>query len=218
MIYGVDIGGVDTLQQWGLLLCADLKNDAPELKSNMVDIPGRSGSVNMSYVVSNGQPVFEDREISFTLFAPVDDVTLNQIRAELAALCHGREQTLTLPTDPTHYYRGVFAVGRISGYNSGKIPVEVLAEPYAYKNDQTEISSTIPAVGSVNITLTNEMMPATVTVTASDDITLTVDETAYSIPVGTTTLPITLTGGETEITVAGEEGETVQITYQEGRI
>lgn len=218
MIHGVVIAGTDTLTEWGLLLCADLVIGTPPLKSNLVDIPGRNGSVNMSYAVSNGLPVFGDRQITFTLFSAVDDIALNQIRAELAAICHGQEATLVLPTDSTHFFRGVFAVGDISGYNSGKIPITVTAEPYAYKNGLTVISETLPSGGSATLDLTNEQMPATATITVDAAVTLTYGGTTYSISAGTRALPFTIPPGGTSVPVSGPAGTSVSVSYQEGRI
>lgn len=217
MIYGVTIGEVNTLEQWDLLLCADLVVGTPPLKSNLIDLPGRSGSVNMSYAASNGLPVYGDRQIAFTLFAPVDDVRLNQIRSELAELCHGQEATLKLPTDSNYYYRGIFAVGDISGYNSGKIPVSVIAEPYAYKNNPTTRNLLIHGSGSISTTLNNDMMPTTATITATDSVTVAIRGATYSISAGAI-LAVPLPAGNTQITVSGADGTEVTITYQQGRI
>lgn len=134
MITGVTIGGVDTLARWGLILLADLKIESPTLKSNLINVPGRNGSVNMSYAVSNGEPVFDNGKITFTLFKAVEDIELKQIRDELAELCHGREQTLILPINNNVHYKGLFHIGDVSGYNTGKIAVSVITEPHTYSN------------------------------------------------------------------------------------
>lgn len=217
MTYGVTIGTTNTLTQWGLILCADLNIGMPPLKSNLVDIPGRNGTVNMSYAVS-GFPVYGNREITFTLFAAVDDATLNTIRAELAELCHGQEANLILPTDSTHYYHGLFNIGEISGYNSGRIPVSVVAEPYAYKNSPTTISKTIPSGGSVTIDIANEQMPANATINASGTITLTHSGTSYTIASGERALPFVIPSGGTTATATGTQGTTISIAFQEGRL
>ena len=213
--YGVTIASIDTKTQWGLILCADLIIGAPPLKSNLVEIPGRNGTVNMSYVV-NG-PTYGNRSIAFTLFCACDDANLNAKRAALAATCHGQECTLVLPTDSTHYYRGVFSVGNIAGYNSGRIPVTVIAEPFAYKTNATTVSKTL--TGSADsVTLNNEQMPASATLVTSGAITLVYDGTTYTIAAGTKPLPFIIPPGGCTVSITGTASETVAITYQEGRI
>ena len=133
MLYGVVISGeheeVNTLSYYGLCILDDLTIGEAKLKENYVDIPGANGSLNLSYA-PQGYAVYEDREISFTLFKGVDDVMLETIRAELSNSFHGQEVNLILPNDLYSYWAGVIQFGAISGYNSGKIPVTFRAQPY----------------------------------------------------------------------------------------
>lgn len=133
MLYGVSIRGendaVATLVDYGLCILDDLTIGEAKLKENYVDIPGANGSLNLSYA-PQGYAVYEDREISFTLFKGVDDVALETIRAELANSFHGQKVELMLPNDNEHFWEGVIQFGGISGYNSGKIPVTFRAQPY----------------------------------------------------------------------------------------
>lgn len=217
MIYGVTINGTDTLTQWGLMLLSDLNIGTPPLKSVLIDVPARDGTINMSYAL-NGYPVYGNRQISFTLFKAVDDTQLNGIKTALAALCHGQEKTLALPVDNSHYYRGVFSIGNISGFNSGKIPVTVTAEPYAYKNVVSTASGTIPSGGTLSLTLSNEQMPTDVTLTTDGAITLTYDGNTYSFSSETAVLPFKLPSGGATLSISGSQGVDVSFSYQEGRI
>ena len=119
----------DSLTEDGLCLLDDLTIGEAKLKENYVDIPGGNGSLNLSYA-PQGYPVYEDREISFTLFKGVDDIALEVIRAKLANMFHGQEVDLYLPNDLNSCWTGVIQFGAISGYNSGKIPVTFRAQPY----------------------------------------------------------------------------------------
>ena len=133
MLYGVVISGKDeeinTLSYYGLCILDDLTIGEAKLKENYVNIPGANGSLNLSYA-PQGYPVYEEREISFTLFKGVDDIALEAIRAELANTFHGKEVELALPNDLNSFWTGVIQFGAISGYNSGKIPVTFRAQPY----------------------------------------------------------------------------------------
>ena len=135
MLYGIDIVNFDeqiqyeSMTEHGLCLLDDLTIGEAKLKENYVNIPGANGSLNLSYA-PQGYPVYEDREISFTLFKGVDDIALEAIRAKLANMFHGQEVYLYLPNDLHSYWAGVIQFGGISGYNSGKIPVTFRAQPY----------------------------------------------------------------------------------------
>lgn len=135
MLHGISIDyfeeqiQYDSLTDDGLCLLDDLTIGEAKLKENYVDIPGGNGSLNLSYA-PQGYPVYEDREISFTLFKGVDDVALEATRAKLANMFHGQEVDLYLPNDPKSCWTGVIQFGAISGYNSGKIPVKFRAQPY----------------------------------------------------------------------------------------
>lgn len=119
----------DSLTEDGLCLLDDLTIGEAKLKENYVDIPGANGSLNLSYA-PQGYPVYEDREISFTLFKGVDDVALEAIRSKLANMFHGEKVELILPNDLNSCWVGVIQFGAMSGYNSGKIPVKFRAQPY----------------------------------------------------------------------------------------
>lgn len=134
MTYGVMIDNICTKKQWGLILLNDLFVSAPPMREALIEIPGRSGTINASYAVSNGEPVFGNRTISFTLFKSVDDNCLSEIRSKMMTMFHGKIKTIKLPADCEHYYRGIVHIGDISGFNSGKIPIRITAEPFRYDN------------------------------------------------------------------------------------
>ena len=138
MLHGVTINGTNTLTEYGLFLCADLKISEPKLKENRVDIPGGNGSLNMSYS-PQGIPVYYDREITFSLAKRMEEAERSTIVSTLRNLYHGREADLILPDDPDHRWHGVIAVGDVSGYNKGIIPIKMTAEPYKYKHNSTVV-------------------------------------------------------------------------------
>ena len=138
MLYGAEINGVNTLDEYGLMLCADLKIGEPKLKQNLVDIPGGDGALNMSYS-PQGRAVYEMRAISFSLFKPCVETERETLVNTLRNLWHGQVVKLVLPNDTTHYWQGILAIGDISGYNKGVIPVSMIAEPYKYAADGTVV-------------------------------------------------------------------------------
>lgn len=216
---GVQINGIDTYKQWGLILLADLKIGTPSVKSNLIEIPGRDGTVNMSYVISDGEPVYENRTIAFTLFKATDEETFDEIHSQLMVLCHGRECTLRLPTDHTHYYKGLFNVDGTEGYASGTIPVSVTADPYVYKNGITELNYIIPDEGKMTVILSNELRRTVPTFNASDTVTIGYKGAKYTVNAGTTEFSnVKLPAGDSEIVIEGAPGSCVTVSYQEARL
>lgn len=92
-LYGAVIDDVDTYEKWGLILLADLKIGAPSFEGKFIKIPGRNGMINASYGVSDGEPVYGNRNITFTLFTNKDETAFNEIVSELINYCHGREKS-----------------------------------------------------------------------------------------------------------------------------
>ena len=213
MLHGVVIDGVDTLQEYGLILLADLSEGEAEPKTEFLDIPGGNGSLDLSES-PQGRPVYKMRDISFTLFKAVDSTALEKLRAALAGRWHGREVMLQLPTDAGHYYRGRIRIGSISGYNSGKIPISMHAQPWKLKSTVTTVSVAVNESRSVY--LENECMPASPIVSASAPVTISWGTNSVSIEAGDNwSIPsLILEAGITELTITGTA--TVRFTYQEG--
>lgn len=230
---GITINGTDTLTQWGLILLDDVTIGEAPLKSNIVDVPGTDGALNLSYGMTGGAPVFGMRDISFTLFAsglsrsgnrllharPKDEEEVNLIRTDLQGRYHGREVDVYLPDDSTHYWHGILSVGQKSRYNSGRIPISIKAFPYRLKTAATSVSATIPSGGSTTVTLANEQRRVVPSITASAAVTIRKGSDSWSIPSGTTKISgLYLDAGNTSLTVTGTRNTTVSFTYQEGRL
>lgn len=216
---GVIIGGIDTLRQMGLILLADLKIGTPPLKSNIVEVPGADGTLNMSYIVGGGEPLYGNRDISFSLLKQVDGQSFSETRAKLIALCHGREQTLILPNDKTHYYKGLFNVGDSDGYNNRTIPISIIADPYAYKIELTKVKIFLPESGKTNVYLHNEMRSVIPEFSAKNPFTVSFNSSQYSLPSGISKIPsIKLKEGNNIISLESAAENIITVSYQEARI
>lgn len=209
---GVIIGTTNTLTSYGLCLCADLKIGEPKLKENYVDIPGGDGALNMSYS-PQGYPVFNNREITFTLFKAMSEADRATMLATIRNQWHGMEVNVEFPNDSSYYWHGVLEIGETSGFNAGLIPCRLTAYPYKLKKTETTVSKT----GAGTITLSNTRMPVVPTVTSTGSATLAWDGYSVSISSGTTTIPqLVLGAGDTTITITGSA--TVTFTYREGSL
>lgn len=140
MIHGVKINGTDTLTTYGLMVLADISEGSPALKTAYVDIPNGDGSLDYSYFT--GEPHYSERTVTFTLFKKVDDATLQGLRQTLMSAYHGQIVNVYLPTDDYYYYTGTLQIGDLVGFNQGKIPCTLRAEPFRtyYQQSVTTIS------------------------------------------------------------------------------
>lgn len=216
---GVNINGVDTFCDYGLILLADVSIGTPTLKENRIDIPGAHGSLDLSYAVT-GEPLYNDRPISFTLFKRADDSAIIQLRDQLAGMFHGRQCTLRFPFDYGYYYTGTIKVGDLQGYNSGRIPISMTAAPHKLKNSITSVSSELTGEYTA-VSLINDYMPAVPTITVTEDTALLWNGAEYAISAGAhRLLDIRFAKGINNISakLLTAASGTITFEYQEGRL
>lgn len=215
MLHGVIINGTNTLSAHGLILLDDLRIEEPTKKENRINIPGADGELDLSNA-PQGRPVYNNRQISFTLFKAVGEMDLETLRTSLRNAYHGQTAALILPNDPTHYYRGVMSIGAASGYNTGRIPVSMSAYPYKLKLADTVVAVTVS--GTATAVLQNERRPVAPKISTTAEITVSWGSSSVSLSAGEDwTVPGLILGpGDTEITIAGNAD--VSIRYQEGSL
>lgn len=130
MTYGVIIDGLDTKEEWGLILLDDLSVETPAPNINMVSVPGVNGAYDFTEIL--GGISYQMRQISFTLFKRCNDWEMKEIRDEFTERFNGKRVELVLPDDENVHFEGRMIVGGIGGWNTGKIPVQMIADPQTY--------------------------------------------------------------------------------------
>ena len=149
MICGVNIGGKDTLSEWGLMLCNDLTIGPAVPRYRFITIPEMSGALDLTEALTGSVP-YDQRTISFTLFAvhdvisgtrhPATEEHFETVRSRLSGFANGKRMHVYLPDIPDHYFIGRVSVGGKSGFNSGKVKVEIIADPYRMKDGETTLT------------------------------------------------------------------------------
>lgn len=220
MIYGVTIDDINTLEEWGLLLLADVTIGAATVKTNYIEIPEADGALDLTAALT-GVPVYANREISFTLFAgrrpggapgPANEWELERIKSDLSGYCNGQKRRLWLPDDPGHYFTGRMQIGDKSGYNSGQIPVTMTADPWRYKNEPTAYTL---AAGVYR--LSNEGRRAIPTFETEAAAQVIFGDTTYQLAPGENRFEdLVFTAGLNEIQISGTAPVTV--IYQEAHL
>lgn len=220
MIGKVFFDGKDTYTEYGLLL-ASKSISLPEVRTNMIDVPGRDGLLDASEVLT-GEVTYKNRTIVLKLTG-VDTVSGKKWPATISDFCnkvHGKRVKVTFPEDTAHYYSGRCSVGRVELVKMMQtIPVTVSCDPWKYKNAKTTVTGTVPESGTLSLTLTNERRPVVPSIQVSAAATITFSGKDIAVGAGThRSLDIRLVAGSNAIAVAAAAGTTVDITYQEAAL
>lgn len=214
MKYGVTINEKNTLTEWGLILLANVKAEAPKARTKYVTIPEMDGVLDLTESLT-GRISYNQRTVSFELFAALEEDALESVRAQLAAYANGKRVKLWLPDDPSHYFYGRMSIGGKGAYHNGKIAVSMVADPWKYKTALTTVSIT----ANGNKTLSNEAMPTVpVFVASKKGPTVAFGSVSHSLVAGRNSFDdIVLQPGDNQISVSNYTG-TLRVEYQEGKM
>lgn len=221
MTYGVLINGMNTKNDLGMVMLDDLKISAPAVKSSYVDVPGIDGSLDYTEALT-GYPLYEDRQVSFTLFGKYDEPTLAMARKAFAARFNGRVVHIETPDLPGYYWRGRVTMTDYGAYNSGRIGVNMEnAFPYRLKRDVTVREISLAANTPVDVELKNDGMPTIPSLVCTSACTVTdADGNTYSLSANTEfkSTALMITGTKLQFTVEATAAATLTVTYQEGTL
>ena len=149
------IGTYDTAQEgkWTLASCNLSK---PVANEEYVSVPGFSGPLDLSTVLTDGEPYYGSRELEVTLESSEGtrlerEERINQMINKL----DGLRFNITLPDDPTHYINGRVSVEKV--YNTpyhALVQVRATCDPWRYNNAETVVgvtaTSTTKTVSLIN--------------------------------------------------------------------
>lgn len=218
MIGKVFFDGKDTYTEYGLLL-ASKSISLPEVRTNMIDVPGRDGLIDASEVLA-GEVTYKNRTIKLKLIG-VDTVSGKKWPATISDFCnkvHGKRVKITFPKDTTHFYSGRCSVGQVELVKMMQaIPVTVDCDPWKYKNAKTTVSRSDLGTAYKQLSLPNERRPVIPTITVAQDTTLLWGSNTIDISVGDHILPdIRLAAGSNILKAKVASGTgSISVTYQE---
>lgn len=128
----------NTWYDWDLILTSK-EITPPEVKSNLIDLDGMSGSLDLTEALS-GEPTFTDRVISATFWT--DKGTRDErsrLLRDIRIALHGRKIKIIEPDDPDHYFIGRV---QITGENNiipyAELSIEIICDPWRYANNESE--------------------------------------------------------------------------------
>ena len=221
MMGKVFFDGKDTYTEYGLLL-ASKSISLPEVRTNMIDVPGRDGLLDASEVLT-GEVTYKNRTITLKLTG-VDTVSGKKWPATISDFCnkvHGKRVKVTFPEDTTHYYSGRCSVGKVGLVKMMQtIPVTVDCDPWKYKNEKTTVSRSDLGTAYKQLSLPNESRPVIPTITVAQDTTLLWGSSTINISAGDHSLPdIRLAAGSNTLKAKVASGTgSITVTYQEASL
>lgn len=218
MMGKVFFDGKDTYTEYGLLL-ASKSIALPEVRTNMIDVPGRDGLLDASEVLT-GEVTYKNRTITLKLTG-VDTVSGKTWPATISDFCnkvHGKHVKITFPEDTAHFYSGRCSVGQVDLIKMMQtIPVTVDCDPWKYKNEKTTVSRSDLGTAYKQLSLPNESRPVIPTITVAQDTTLLWDGNTINVSTGDHILPaVRLAAGNNILKAKVASGTgSINVTYQE---
>lgn len=129
--------GYDTLNDLGLTMLQAPSLDPPEPKTNLVDIPGGDGTVDLSEF--SGDVRYNDREMEFQFL--LNGRTPDAIHREVTDILrkfHGVRSEFELSFDPGFTYTGRASVTESPNlYHGGTLTLKITADPYKHGGTET---------------------------------------------------------------------------------
>lgn len=187
----------------------------PEVKTYLVSVPGRSGSLDFTEALTDGQVMYNDRLLTITMYCFADEEQLPDMEQACRNALHGRKMNITLDCDPEYYYRGRLSVDWMSEDNIDIATITATCDPYKYKRAPTVKEFDVS--GSLSVTLPNDRMPVVPTVTTDAEMTIVFGESTIVFPAGTRRAPaLLLTEGQNPLNLTGNGH--IKFEYQEGAL
>lgn len=206
--------GEHTQEEFGLLP-KQVIISPPEVKTYLVSVPGRSGSLDFTEALTDGQVVYNDRLLTITMYCFAEDEQLPDMEQACRNALHGRKMNITLDCDPEYYYRGRLSVDWMSEDTIDIATITATCDPYKYK--LTPTVKEFDVSGSLSVTLPNDRMPVVPTVTTDAEITVEFGESTIVFQAGTRKAPdLLLLEGANHMTLTGTGH--IKFEYQEGAL
>lgn len=186
---------------------------SPEVKTELVEVPLRSGYVNAARFLSD-VPTYAPRTVTIGL-------ELRPLRMEWANYytllmndLHGQEVKIISDTDPGWYWEGIASVGALEDHGaSAGITIEVTAQPYKRRIDIDTfiLEQSISGDTSFTVDITDPVGYPIIT-TGAPQFRVTVNGETWSLPEGKSeAYGLVLHKGQTELTFNGTGTIMMQI-------
>lgn len=140
MYHSITFGNKNTWDDWHLVPETQPLVALPAQKTNYIDVPGASGSLDMSEALT-GYPIYSNRTGSFNFIVTNNaGVTqpyhnhkrIHQVVEDIADYLHGRRMQMILEDDPNYYYEGRFEIEGGIEESFNKVTINYNLDPYKW--------------------------------------------------------------------------------------
>ena len=137
------IGTYDTASE-GLWTLAGFTLEKPTANEEYVSVPGHSGPLDLSTVLTDGEPYYGSRTLEAILESSEGTRLEREERINrMVNQLDGLRFDIILPDDPTHHLNGRVSIERL--YNDpvhGSVRVSATCDPWRYNNSTTVVGLT----------------------------------------------------------------------------
>ena len=186
----------------------------PEIQSYLVQVPGRNGLLNLTKGLT-GNVCYNNRPLSFQYFGTGTNSELLEL-IDTVNRYHGETIQIIDDDTPDYYYEGECSIDIDRKPNYVTITLEVDANPFKVKNNQTVL--TVNLTSDVqSISTVNKGVPVMPLFTVSNTATISKDNATVTLSAGTYEVnDIEVKRGANIFDVSGNG--TLTITYREAII
>ena len=228
--HSMTIGGKHTFRDWSMVPTEIPVFEPPKTKTKYVEIPGSDGVLDYTDIML-GTATYNNRTGSFA-FIVLDDVSWATAYSTVLNFLHGKKLNCVLDDDPLFFYHGRFFVNSWkSNRDHSMIVIDYDVDPYKYSLSSTadldwlwnNLFDTIIYYGTFDVAgskARNLINPSaasiTPTFTCSAAMTVTIGNSTYNLPLGTTSTPgFSLAPGNNNMTFTGNG--RVLVDYSAGK-
>lgn len=111
MYHSITIGDKNTWDDWHLIPTTRPLFNPPTVKTNLVDIPGGDGALDLTTALS-GRPAYNNRTGSWTFIVQNGFKGWSALYSEIMVYLHGQKFKAILEDDPAYFYEGRFSVNQ----------------------------------------------------------------------------------------------------------
>lgn len=122
----------NTYDTWHLVPSKKPVIKLPEVRTNYVQVLGRSGDLDSTEVFGEGQIPYGMREDTIEFYIEKYDTTFEALKRDIANYLHGKKLFMSLDDDPDYYYIGRWYIDEARTDESwSAIVLKYTLEPYA---------------------------------------------------------------------------------------
>ncbi len=174
------IGQYKTYDDFGLRLLMFPELSPPAVKTNLIDIPGGNGCIDLTES-STGDATYENRVCSFEFDIEGD---FEATKTKVYNALHGRKFDYVIPSDPDYTYTGRVSVSEVSDIRIGKgrIKLSIDTDPFKLLANKT---FRVNAMGGIVVTLDSGRKPVCPVFEFANETLVEMGDTSVRMQAGT---------------------------------